>query len=263
MDMAMRLFLLFYLFFLCQDDTVILLEGEPDVFTCDNLDNVYIYSNNVLKKYNSKGKLEANYSSLVYGSISSVDVSDPMRIAVFCKEFNTVLLLDKKFNLIGEPISLDQIGFTSVSCICESRQNGIWIFDSFSQKLILYSVGFKSVLREIDLQKYSKALSRVNHIIESGDRIFFYGKACALMDIGQFGGRLEILDIFPSNLYQVKNDQVLYTYANALFSYNLNTDEKKSFPISGLDCFDDIKVGYDKVFVLKNDTVQILNKNIR
>jgi hypothetical protein len=189
-----------------------------------------------------------------------VDVSDPMQIAIFCKEFNIILLLDSKFSQIGEPIQMDQIGFSSVKCVCKSRQNGIWMFDSFSQKLVLYSLGSKGLIREIELQKYSKSLANVEGIIESADRIYFYGQGCALMDISQFGGHLEISDIYPSTRCQIKNEQILYTDLKNFFSYHLKTSEKKTVQIVENECFDDIKVGYEKVFVLSGDSITILTK---
>jgi hypothetical protein len=252
--------ILLSLIILKQDKIIIKLESKPELFTCDNFDNVYIYTKNTLKKFNSKGKCEAQFSSLVYGNINFVDVSDPMQVTVFYKEFNTVLLLDQKLSLLGEPIHLDQLGFSSVSCVCKSKQNGIWLFDIFAQKLLLYSLNSKCLIREIDLLRYTKPLNYIENLIESGNLIYLYGKDNAILFMNQLGGKLEILEIYPSVLFQLKNNNILYTDNKNFYYYNPETSENKSLQIEGFEQFDDIKVGNEKIFILTGDSISILSK---
>jgi hypothetical protein len=250
------------LLLLKQDKIVIKLESSPEIFTCDNFDNVYIYSKQTLKKFNSSGKFESQNSSLGYGNLFSADVSDPFQILLFYKDFNTVAILDNKLNSIGEPYQLDKFGFSTVDAVCKSKQFGFWILDSYSQKLMLYSLNSKSFIREIDLSKYTKPLYYIDNMIESGDQIFLFGKGKAVMVFNELGGKFDIIDVYPKTGFQVVNGNLIFNNKSVLFKYKIETSQLDSFIIEDFKNFDDIKSGNEKIFVLNKDSVTILQKPI-
>jgi hypothetical protein len=254
------LFLLLILNLFKQDKILIVLESKPEIFACDHFDNVYVYTKNILKRFNSVGIDEAQYSSLSYGHLNSLDVSDPMQLTLFYKDFNLVQLLDNKLNPIGEPLYLDKLGFTSVDCVCKSRQGGIWIFDSFAQKLVLYSFSNRSIVKEIDILRYTKPIIGVDNIVESGTDIYFYKKQSALNYIDQMGGSFSIAEIYPTSMCQFFDDYIVYVCNKNLMQYSLKSGETRNFGLDGFKEFDDIKSGNKKLFILKGDSLTIINK---
>ena len=132
----------------------------------DRLDNVYIYQGGVLEKYNQEGIKEAHFSSSEFGAIASIDVMELMQTVLFFKEFNVVLLLDNKLNRVGSPFYLDKIGFPSIDAVCKSKELGLWFYDNYEQRIILYSFNPKGIRMEINLLKHSKPIGNVSHIFE-------------------------------------------------------------------------------------------------
>ena len=67
------------------------IEGSYTNFYIDNLNNIYLLNkNNQLKKLNDKGDSVAVSNALKkFGDIYSVDVSNPLKILVYYKDFST------------------------------------------------------------------------------------------------------------------------------------------------------------------------------
>lgn len=77
-----------------------IIKGNFTGFTVDNLDNIYLLtSTNQLKKVNSKGDSVAVFNDIKrYGSVSQVDVTNPLKILLYYKNFSTIVVLDRFLN---------------------------------------------------------------------------------------------------------------------------------------------------------------------
>jgi hypothetical protein len=248
------------LLFPLQDKTVIKLDGKPDIFTIDNFDNIYVYQKNTLKKYNIKGELSSCFSSFEYGQLQSMDVSDPLQLVLFYKEFNIILFLDNNLNPLGKAISLDKLGFTTIDAVCKSKEFGVWLLDSYAQKLILYGFNPKGIIREISLLKYTKSLLYLDKILENGDEVYLSSTGRAVWVFNQMGGKLSLLKVYPATGYQVRNDKLIYSDKKFLYQYNSETEQIDTLSVNGFKKFDDIKLGNSKIFILKNDSIIIMSK---
>ena len=79
------------------------------------------------------------YSNVQLGSISRANAFNPLKINVFYKDFNTVILLDNRlaeikkidFNLISP--------FREISHVTSAFDNDLWIFNTNSQQLELFN----------------------------------------------------------------------------------------------------------------------------
>jgi hypothetical protein len=90
-----------------QEDTVFrylrIMKGDIVDFTVDNLDNIYVLnSRNQVKKFNSNGDSVAVYNDVrKYGQASLIDVSNPLKVLLYYKDFATVVMLDRFLNVVN------------------------------------------------------------------------------------------------------------------------------------------------------------------
>src|SRR5919112_2019992 len=77
------------------------LSGNITDFTTDNLGNIYIINAaSHLKKFNDKGDSVSSINDVRrYGKISSIDVTNPLKILVYYKEFARLVVLDRLLNV--------------------------------------------------------------------------------------------------------------------------------------------------------------------
>jgi len=96
----------------------------------DNLGNYYVISkdNQGIQKFGQGGQLDYKFTAYQYGNIASIDVTNPMKILVFYKDFSIVIILDNTLNVLREIFLLD-LGFLDISAVGLSNNNNIWIYD--------------------------------------------------------------------------------------------------------------------------------------
>lgn len=110
--------------------------GDIASFTVDNLDNIYILnSRNQLKKLDANGDSVAAFNDVrKFGKASLVDVSNPLKVLLYYKDFTTVVMLDRFLN-VRNTIDLRRQNIFQARAIGQSYDNRIWVYDELENKL--------------------------------------------------------------------------------------------------------------------------------
>jgi hypothetical protein len=141
----MRLFLFFllnlFVFTLCSQSSslkiVDRLAVDADQFWgVDTYQRFYFSKNNVF--YKTEGQEKFQFQDLQLGELESVDILNPLKILLFYKEANTVVMLDNRLNEI-ERVNFNFItDFKTVDFAGISKDNLLWIFNADLQQLELF-----------------------------------------------------------------------------------------------------------------------------
>ena len=102
----------------------------------DTYNNVYFSENNVFYKIENEKTFQ--YQDLQLGDLESVDILNPLKVLLFYKEANTVVLLDNRFNEVKR-INFNVIpDYKTVDFARISKDNLLWIFNADLQQLELF-----------------------------------------------------------------------------------------------------------------------------
>jgi len=112
---------------------------KADIFIgTDGFKNYYYSKSNVLLKKNAEEVLQ--YQELSLGTITKVDIQNPLKIIIFYEQFNTVVILDKQLNEV-QRIEFSKFENSVVaSAIGIAGQNKLWVFNSLKQQLGMYDL---------------------------------------------------------------------------------------------------------------------------
>ena len=123
----------------------------------DSFDNIYYIKDRTLFKKGSVSTLQ--YTALSLGSISAVDIINPLKITVFYAKTNVAVILD---NTLAEITRIDFNGidnFRNVSHATTATDRRLWIFNTDLQQLELFDYNllkvvtfFQSIEKLADLQ---------------------------------------------------------------------------------------------------------------
>ena len=112
------------------------MKGDFVEFTVDNLDNIYVLnSRNQVKKFNSNGDSIGVYNDVKkYGTATLIDVSNPLKVLLFYRDYGTVVMLDRFLNSVNS-IDLRKQNILQSRAIAQSYDNKIWVYDELENKL--------------------------------------------------------------------------------------------------------------------------------
>ena len=102
----------------------------------ENATTFFYLNNNTLHK-NTNGNV-IKYSNLQLGDISNVDTFNPLKINIFYKDLNSVIVLD---NRLAEIVKIDfnsVQNYKNVSKVSTGPDNTLWLFNQDLQQLELY-----------------------------------------------------------------------------------------------------------------------------
>ena len=103
----------------------------------DNFETIYYINRNELFKA-EKDKVLSTYSNLQLGKITSANTFNPLKINLFFKAFNIVIILDNRLSEMFK-IEFNTIQpFKDITHISTGNDNSIWLFNQNTQQLENY-----------------------------------------------------------------------------------------------------------------------------
>lgn len=187
----------------------------------DNLDNVYLLSaSDELLMYNKEGKLKWRYSNNRFGKLSSIDVSDPLRIVLFYADFQQVLILNNNLNEITS-YSFAKNGNLLVSAVASANNNGLWIFDRTSQTLVKLSSYFTEDIRSANLYQLLDMAIEPKKLLASDQYVFVQQQNHQVLQFDRFGAFVRELPVEGITDFNITRNELAYLTEGKLVRYPL------------------------------------------
>lgn len=233
------LFGLCLLFFSFRSDTKPLVIVKPhDYFTVDNLGNVIFVKESELEKYLANGKYFTRYSNLKFGSITSVDATNPLRIMLFYKDYQQLVFLDNQLTQKNEPVSLERLGHEQTELACISANNdGFWLFNKANNDLVRFDDQLKKVASTGNLKQMLQTEEiHPNFLLEYNGNVFLNCPEVGIYVFDIFGTFSKIISLKGLESFQVNENIIYFQKDNGICSYNYKLFEEvcKDYPVNKL-----------------------------
>lgn len=243
-------FLLWFSLLLSPQDKVQISQIH-DYFSVDYLDNIFIVNNSELIKFNSQGKKSASFSNSMLGSISHIDVTNPLQILLFYNDFNQILFLDRNLAEIGAEIDLYEYSDNETELICSSTNGGFWIYNSGDNQAVHISESGKNINQSILLNSFYKDITPSKILEYNNDLYLLYPEfgVLSLDRNGQFRKKISITGIKD---FQISQNNLIYTIESGIFSLqSFKKEDKLIFESKNLS---------EEKYIIKNNKLYIYNK---
>jgi len=208
------------------------ISGDIENFTVDNLDNVYLLSNtNQLKKLNANGDSVGVYNDVKrFGKVTLIDVSNPLKILLYYKNFNTVVVLDR-FLQLKNTIDLRKSNIFQARAIGQSYDNKLWVYDEVENKLKKIDEDGKLLFETPDFrQLFSETF--VPQIISDVDlNVYLYDSAKGVYVFDYFGTLKNKIPINRWQNFKVAGNYIFGTVADTLHRYEIKTFRYDKWPV--------------------------------
>ncbi len=200
------------------------LRGDIVSFTVDNLDNLYVLnSRNQVKKFNPNGDSVAVYNDVrKFGQATLIDVSNPLKVLLYYRDFATVVMLDRFLNAVNT-VDLRKAGILQARTIGQSYDNKIWVYDELDARLKKIDEDGKPMQETPDFRLLlGQAITPVK-IADENKYIYLYDPAKGVYVFDYFGALKNGILIQDWQNFKVSGKYIFGSRNDSLFRYEISS----------------------------------------
>jgi hypothetical protein len=216
----------------------------------DQLGNIYLlHRNNKIFKYNANLELQYEYADNTLGEVTTFDVSDPLKILIFKKDYGFLIMLDNTLAELNR-INLYELDYQSVSAIGTALDRNIWIYDDVNYHLIKINDQGRKLINSISLIDQGLQNIQPFHIQEKAGKLILqdYQNGIFLFDnLGQY------IQTFPYKIekpIQFDGRNLVYFDRDQIVIYDTKFFDEKTIPLQNEGVKTQIKNA-----ILKNNNI--------
>lgn len=234
-----------------------LIEGDFSYFTVDNLNNIYLVSaTGQLKKITGEGDSVAIFNNVRrYGKLFSIDVTNPLKLLLYFKNFSTIVVLDR-FLTVRNTINLNKKNIFKVNAIATSYDNNIWLFDESDSKLKKIDENGDMLSETVDLRNVLDTIPSPVQVFDRDGYVYLYDPNKGFYTFDYYGSLKNTIPFLHWNNTEV-TDKNFYGFSDSsLFQYQPGSLNLKEYSIPAY--FKDalqIKAANNKIYLLQKDGV--------
>ena len=220
----------------------------------DNFGTTFFVNNNTFNKTFYEKTI--TYNNLQLGNISSANTFNPLKINLFYKDFNTVIILD---NRLAEIFKIDFNSITpykNVSHVSTGFDNTLWIFNQDLQKLELFDYKTKTVRAQtVPVQSPVLDLkSNYNYcFLLTEKNVYIYNYFGSLVKKFKNEGYTALAE---------SNENIILKRENTLFYLNKNTNKLLLIKTPNL-LINQFFVTNETLYIYNDETLQQLQLKIK
>lgn len=233
-------------------------QGDIANAAMDNFDNIYIISSTgQIKKFNANGDSVAVYNQVKnFGNLYSIDVTNPLKILLFYKDFSTIVILDR-FLANLSTIDLRKLSILQPDAVGLSYDNKIWVFDEYDNKLKKIDEYGNILLETPDFRTIFNENIAPQKIISDNGFVYLADTANGVYVFDNYGSFKKIIPLKNWQSIAVNNSNVISTNNEMITVYNtatlLQVQKKTLFFKPYLHSF----TNANKFITFSNNTLQI------
>ncbi|MEO7984062.1 MAG: hypothetical protein ABI688_08265 [Bacteroidota bacterium] len=196
--------------------------GDIVQFTVDNLDNIYILnSHNQIKKFNANGDSVGVYNDVKkYGQATLIDVSNPLKVLLYYRDFATVVMLDRFLNAINS-VDLRKQNIFQAKAIGQSYDNKIWVYDEVENKLKKVDEDGKLLQETPDFRLLLGTAPSPTRIFDENKYVYVYDSVYGVYVFDYFGALKNTILITHWQNFKVAGKFIFGSRSDSLFRYDL------------------------------------------
>jgi hypothetical protein len=206
--------------FMPPEEHAVTIRCRYDAFQSDNLGNIYTIREDELVKFLPAGKVSGRYSNLKLGKISSVDVTNPLKILLYYRDFQQIVFLDNQLSLNSESVSLEKLGYEQTDLVCASANNSFWIYNKQNNELIRFNEQSRKISSTGNLRQLLNDDITPVFMVEHNGYLYLSSPASGIYVFDIFGAFSKIISLKGLQRFQVEDRLLYYQKDSAMCGYD-------------------------------------------
>ena len=232
------------------------IEGEFDFMTTDHIGRLYLAKGHELFLYSVDGELMYQFSDLSRGKIVHLDARNPLKLLLFYPDYGQIALLDNTLSRTRDNINLNSLDLELAQLACASFDNGFWVYDPVSFRLVRYDQGLNVTNEVSNINQLVRAEINPNQMVEFENWVYLSDPMQGVFVFDSFGTFSKLIPISGARSIQVRENGLFFEFDEKLIKYNpLNFEQiEVQLPV---DEFESLRIEKKRLYVLQKDKVLI------
>jgi hypothetical protein len=219
-----------------------------------------VNSTGQIKKISPSGDSIAVFNNVrQYGKIYEMDVTNPLKLLLYFRDFGTIVVLDRFLNT-RTTIDLRKQQLFQVNAIGQSYDNNIWVFDELESRLKRIDEEGKVLDQSNDFRLMLDSAPSPQFIVDQNRLVYLYDslKGVYLFDYyGAFKNRIQLRGWTD---FTVIGGVMYGRDANMLYRYEPGTLNLQHYSIpAAMQDAQKIKITPGYLYVLRNNRLEVFS----
>src|SRR5688572_14490214 len=228
-------------------------------FTVDNLGNLYLVNQTgQIKKIGPAGDSIAVFNNVrQFGKIYLMDVSNPLKLLLYFKDFGTIVILDRFLNARGT-VDLRRQQLFQVRAIGQSYDNNIWVFDELENKLKRVSEDGRILDQSTDFRLLFDSTPSPQFIVDQNRQLYLYDSVKGVYLFDYYGAFKNRIQLTGWSEFTVISNVLYGRDAGMLYKYEPGTLNLQQYVIpAAMRNARKIKISRENLYLLRDDRLEI------
>lgn len=162
--------------------------GDFTLWAVDPFQHLIVYTRDQqLRKYAPDGSLLFQNDLPNYGTLTTIDASNPLRIVLFYRDFQVVQILDRTLSE-HYVYHLADYDILQAEAVCTDPDNGLWLYDSWTAQLKKIAPDGTLVRESVQLLQWLDVAPEPVQLLRWADRLYLIDAQLGLLAFNQLGG---------------------------------------------------------------------------
>lgn len=236
------------------------IEGDFDYMVTDQLGRLYLSRGHELFLYYPDGQYMYQFSDLSRGEITHLDTRNPMKLLLFYPGYSQIVFLDNTLSRTRENVDLNMLQLQLVQLACASFDNGFWVYDPVSFRLVRFDQGLNITNEVSSVNQLVGAEINPNDMMEFENWLYLNDPKYGVFVFDSFGTYSKLIPIKGAEHVQVRSNGVFFEMENKLIKYDPFTFEQMEIELPVSE-FKSVSIEKNKLYVLQDHAVLMFSIN--
>lgn len=233
---------------------------RSDHFSSDHLGNIFSIQGNTITKLNPQGLQTAQFSWTGFDRIDQLDAGDPFKILLFNRSAGTIIRVNNQLTPLSMPFQLHSRGILDPVAVCNSWDNGCWIYDQSLHELVRINHTGNIDQRSGPLGNIFPEGTKTFMIREHDFRVYLAAPQWGMLIFDKYANHIKSLTIKGINTFQVSQNLLHYPADSTLISFNMHSLQSTLLSLPGSKPVD-ARIQGNHLLVCYKDSILIQTLN--
>jgi len=227
---------------------------EIDNVSIDRLGNFYlVLKKGVIKKYDTEGNFMDEFSNPEAYPITLVDPWNPLRVFVYCRELQKIVLLDHHLELL-QTVSIEP-SLAVEPYLVSPSVNNFWILDKADYSLKKIDFKTSRVLEEVSVKLVAGAEHDFTFLREYQNQLFLIDRKSGIDILSNLGKAIHTFPVRNARYLGFLGQEIYYLENGTIHFYDLYSEDRHELVVDPSAQF--VLLTDERMVLIKKSSVEV------